>query len=77
MTYVDDQEAIKTERIVNRIQREVDEMNANLDKTEQIKKIVLLDKVWSVEDGDLSQTLKLKRKHLLIKLKDVIEGIYI
>ncbi len=76
LTYMGNQEAIKIERIVNRIQREVDEMNAGLDRTEQIKKIVLLDKPWSVEDGDLSQTLKLKRKYLLVKLEDIIEGIY-
>ena len=69
-------DAIKDERIVKRIHREIDEINKTLDKVEQIKKIVLLDKPWSVEDGALGQTLKLKRNVLHERYREVIEGIY-
>jgi long-chain acyl-CoA synthetase len=76
LPYTTDADAIRNERIINRIQREVDQINATLDKTEQLKKIVLLDKPWTVENGDLSQTLKLRRKYLLDKHKDIIKAIY-
>lgn len=74
--FKNNQEAIQNKRIVNRIQRAVDEINETLDKIEQIKKFVLLDKPWTVEDGDLSQTLKLKRKELMEKHRELIERIY-
>lgn len=74
--YTTDADMIKNERIINRIQREVDEINATLDKTDQLKRIVLLDKPWTVEDGDLSQTLKLRRKHLHVKYSEVIRELY-
>jgi long-chain acyl-CoA synthetase len=76
LPYTSDADAILTERIVQRIQREVDQINETLDRTEQVKKIVLLSEPWTVENGDLSQTLKLKRKFLLEKHKEIIDAIY-
>ncbi|MDD5507106.1 MAG: AMP-dependent synthetase/ligase [Bacteroidales bacterium] len=74
--YASDAEAIKDQRIVDRIWREVEQVNATLDKTEQIKKVALLHKPWTVENGDLSQTLKLRRRYLMEKHRDVVEGLY-
>jgi len=67
---------IKNEIIIQRIQREITEMNLLLDQTEQIKKFVLLNDDWSVEQNLLSPTLKLRRKKLVEKYKDLIESIY-
>jgi long-chain acyl-CoA synthetase len=69
-------QAIQDERIFKRIMREVNEINTSLDQTEQIKKIVLLNDEWSVDNNLLSPTLKLKRKYLVEKYRDLIEGIY-
>ena len=69
-------QAIKNEVIFKRIMREVNDINAGLDQTEQIKKIVLLNDEWSVDNNLLSPTLKLKRKYLVEKYRDLIEGIY-
>jgi long-chain acyl-CoA synthetase len=76
LPYTSDADAVQNERIIQRIQREVDQINATLDQTEQVKKIVLMPEPWTVENGDLSQTLKLKRKYLLEKHKEIIEGLY-
>lgn len=48
--------------IIDRIQEEVDKVNHKLGKWEKIKKFVLTPEIWSVENGLLSPTLKLKRK---------------
>jgi long-chain acyl-CoA synthetase len=69
-------EAIKNKIIIKRIQREIDEMNSALDQTEQVKKFVLLNDDWSVNNNLLSPTLKLRRKILVEKYKDLIESIY-
>ncbi len=75
--YTSDTDAIRDQRIVDRIQREIDRVNATLDKTEQVKRVAYLDKPWTVENGDLSQTLKLRRKHLMEKHRDVIDRLYL
>ncbi len=43
---------------------------------ENIKDIVLCDKPWSIEEGLLTPTLKLRRNHILDKYKDEIALIY-
>jgi len=58
------------------IQKEVDTCNVNLGKTEQIKKFVLLSAEWSLEHGELTPTLKLKRKTIMEKNKDLINQMY-
>ncbi|MCK4407210.1 MAG: long-chain fatty acid--CoA ligase, partial [Bacteroidales bacterium] len=67
---------IKNQIIINRIQREVDTQNTHLDKTEQIKKFVLIADEWSIESRELSPTLKLRRKFVHEKYNDVIDKIY-
>jgi long-chain acyl-CoA synthetase len=62
--------------VLKRIQKEINALNHNLDKTEQIKKIKLLDHDWTPETGELSMTLKLRRKHLCERYTPLIEELY-
>ncbi len=52
------------------------EFNKEINKIEQVKKIVLLQDEWSVETGELTPTMKIKRKFILEKYKKEIENIY-
>lgn len=74
--YEGSDKAIKNDILIKRIQREIDEMNSQLDHTEQVKRFVLLNDEWLVENNLLSPTLKLKRKDLTEKYKELIEDIY-
>jgi long-chain acyl-CoA synthetase len=62
--------------IINRIQREIDHYNQDLGQTEKIKKFRLLHKEWNITDGELSPTLKLRRKFIIEKYNQVIEEMY-
>ena len=62
--------------IIDRIQHEVDEANEHFGKWEQIKKFELTPEVWSIDDGHLTPTMKMKRKVIKEKYKDLIEIIY-
>ncbi len=54
----------------------LDEFNPAFSNTEQIKKFKLLSDEWTVEGGELTPTMKVKRKVILQKYADVIDNIY-
>ncbi len=55
---------------------EVKEINKTLGQHEEIKRFRLISDTWSAQTGELSQTLKLKRKIIEAKYKGVIEEIF-
>jgi long-subunit acyl-CoA synthetase (AMP-forming) len=58
------------------VEKQVEAVNATLARYESIKKIALLPKELSVEAGELTPTLKLKRRVILERHRDAIEGLY-
>jgi long-subunit acyl-CoA synthetase (AMP-forming) len=58
------------------VERQVEAINGSLARYETIKKFALLPKELSVEAGELTPTLKLKRRVILERHKDAIEGLY-
>ena len=61
---------------MNLIKKQVDEVNETLPRYEQIKYYKVLDNAFSVETGELTPTLKLKRRIVFDKYKDDIESLY-
>jgi long-chain acyl-CoA synthetase len=63
-------------RVVRRVRKEVQKLNETLGQTEKIKKFRLIPKEWTVETGELSPTMKLRRKFILEKYEQLIEETY-
>ena len=63
-------------RIVDLLQRQIDALTPNLAKYERIKKVALLENEFTQEGGELTPTLKVKRRVIDQKYRDVIEKIY-
>ncbi|MBU2549789.1 MAG: AMP-binding protein [Proteobacteria bacterium] len=61
---------------VKLIGKEVEEVNKKLARVEQVKKFRLLDIKLTSEDGELTATMKLKRRMINEKYKDLIESMY-
>lgn len=74
--YTSNAEMIKNTEILNRIMKEVDGINSDLSQHERIKKIELLPKEWSVESGEMTPKLSLKRKVILNANTDAYKKIY-
>ena len=58
------------------IWKTVEEVNAKLARVEQIKKIRILTRPLSIEDGELTPTLKVKRAKVSEHFADEIEELY-
>jgi long-chain acyl-CoA synthetase len=63
-------------RIVDLIERQIAALTKNLSQFERVKKIALLENELTVEGGELTPTLKVKRRAVDEKYKNVIEKIY-
>ena len=59
-----------------RIQREVDMVNATMPQVQQVRKFSLLTKELDHDDGEVTATMKVRRKSISDKYADVIEQIY-
>ncbi|MCX8112338.1 MAG: long-chain fatty acid--CoA ligase [Bacteroidia bacterium] len=70
------EELVHHPRVVELIQQEVNRINAQFSQFEQVKKFILLTKEWTIEGGELTPTLKLKRRVILSQYKDAIEALY-
>lgn len=74
--YRDNNELITIPEVVQRFQKEVISMNKNLGQTEHIKRFRIVHDEWAPQTGELSPTLKLKRKYLNQKYKELIQEIF-
>jgi long-chain acyl-CoA synthetase len=63
-------------RIVEYFKKKIDEVTRELAPHEKIKKIALLDQEFSVESGELTPTLKVRRKFVEDKHREVIDALY-
>ena len=54
----------------------IDELNLELNRWEQIKRFTIIDRELSVEAGDLTPSMKLRRKIVIDKFTDRLSGLY-
>ena len=72
----DNKELIQQPKIIERYQQEVDHINLSLGKHQQVKKFELTCADWTPETGELSPTLKVKRKFLKEKYRIKLDRLY-
>ncbi|WP_461533553.1 AMP-dependent synthetase/ligase [Sinomicrobium sp.] len=71
-----DEDLIKSPEVIKRFEKEIAAYNSKFGHWEQIKKFELTSDVWSVENGQLTPTLKLKRRVIKEQYKDLYDKIY-
>jgi long-chain acyl-CoA synthetase len=67
---------IQDSKVLNKIQSIIDGLNPNFSHIEQIKKFKLLPREWTTETGELTPTMKLKRKEINRIYSKEIDAIY-
>ncbi|MDX1774580.1 AMP-dependent synthetase/ligase [Oceanihabitans sediminis] len=76
LTFKSKEEIASSEILRERIQEEINEANEKFGHWEQIKKFEITPNAWTIEDGHLTPTMKMKRKIIKEIYKDLIEKIY-
>ena len=74
--FTDRQQVIGDKRILDRLMKEVDTANLGLGHWEQVRKIILLPQEFSIETGELTPTLKLRRKPILVRYASLVDALY-
>lgn len=72
----DNETLIKDPKVIQLYRELVDSFNKFFNHVEQVKRFELLPRDWSVETGEMTPKLSLKRKVIIEKYKDSIERIY-
>jgi long-chain acyl-CoA synthetase len=74
--YSDYEELVENEQVLKELQKDIDQLNKQLGQWERIKQFRVLPDTWSPETGELTPTLKLKRRIIKDKYDSTIAEIY-
>ncbi len=69
-------QVIKEKAFRDRLRKEISEYNKHFGDYEKIKKFELIDHEWSIETGEITANLKLKRRYIHNKYRDIINGLF-
>ncbi len=67
---------VQNPQVIALLQSEIDRFNKEYGQWEQIKKFTLLPVTWTVESGELTPTMKLKRKFIVGKFQREHDALY-
>ncbi|MBT8223735.1 MAG: AMP-dependent synthetase/ligase [Eudoraea sp.] len=76
ITLGENSDIVLNKRVLDRFQKEVDEANESFAKWEKVKQFRLTPDVWTVDDGHLTPTMKLRRKIIKEKYLHLYNDIY-
>ena len=65
-----------SEEVRSLVQEELDRVNSNYASVEQIKKFSILERELSIEDGELTPTLKIKRSVVNENYAELLDSLY-
>lgn len=70
------EDMVSNSKVNKIIKEEIEKVNPNFGHWEQIKRFELTPEIWSIEGGHLTPTLKLKRKNIMERYKNLYAKIY-
>tara|TARA_Y100001954_G_scaffold238292_1_gene305209 strand:- start:2474 stop:4255 length:1782 start_codon:yes stop_codon:yes gene_type:complete len=76
ISFNDNEDIISKQVVLEKYSKEIEKYNYSFNQYEQIKKFELLPKIWGPDTGELTATLKLKRRNVLEKYKFLYNKIY-
>lgn len=76
LTFTDLASFSQSPEVREEVQRALDQANQEVARVEQVKKFVIVPDAWTPESGEITPSLKLKRRVVLEKYESAIEAMY-
>ncbi len=76
LTYTNDAEMVRHPKVVEKFGTEIEHFNQGFGQWERVKKFQVLPASWGIDSGELTPTLKLKRRVINTKYQNLIEQMY-
>ena len=76
INFTTNEDAIHHPKVLELYRELIDSFNKFFNQVEQVKRFELLPHEWTIDSGELTPTLKLKRKVIMEKYRDVLARIY-
>jgi long-chain acyl-CoA synthetase len=76
IAYTTDPEMTQNPQVIDKFKREIEALNVDFGHWEQVKRFQLLTKEFSIEAGEMTPKLSLKRKNILANYADLVDKIY-
>lgn len=76
LTFTSNEDAVSNAIVLEMFRELVETYNKNFNHVEQVKKFELLPNEWSIETGEMTPKLSMKRKVIMEKYKSAIDNIY-
>ncbi len=70
------EDLVRDEEIYKMLDKEMDQFQKKLANYERVRKFILLDKPFTIESGEITPSLKIKRKYVEERYQDLIEQMY-
>ena len=77
LTFSTEKELVEKPEIYNFFMQEINRLTSHLASYEKIKKIVILDRDFEIETGEMTPTLKVRTKVIAVKYKPLIDRLYV
>ncbi len=77
INFTTNEEMISDKAIRDRYKKEIDCFNKQFGDTEKIKKFELIDHEWTIDSGEITANLKLKRSLIMDRYKDRIDKLFV
>ncbi|MDH3217522.1 MAG: long-chain fatty acid--CoA ligase, partial [Candidatus Krumholzibacteria bacterium] len=76
ISHAEDADLVKDDKVIQKIHDEIERMSQHLASFERVKKFILLEKDFSIEQNELTPTLKVKRTIIEKKFEKEINALY-
>lgn len=76
ISYSGNEDLLRNDKVINKFEREIAKYNEEFARWETVKKFKLIATEWSIDTGELTPTLKLKRNVVMEKFSGLVDEIY-
>ena len=77
INYTTNLEMIASKVVKDRFKKEIDCFNKQFGDTDKIKKFELIDHEWTIDSGEITANLKIKRRHIQKKYTEQIDRLFL